>query len=133
MGDGRFARRRYTPSQTAVMPMRLDKFLQLTGLVKRRALAKALCEAGRIRLNGKVAKPSSEVHDGDLIDAEIGWEHWQARVTRLPKGSVPSAQRHEFVTILQRQRRDLLSDDAQDPSDSQTFQGIDGRANLLRQ
>ncbi|MFA0767945.1 MAG: hypothetical protein OXFUSZZB_001273 [Candidatus Fervidibacter sp.] len=101
--------------------MRLDKFLQLTGLVKRRALAKALCEAGRIRLNGKVAKPSAEVREGDLIAAETGWESWQVQVKRLPKGSVPSDRRSEFITVLHRQRRDILSEEDETLSDPQTL------------
>jgi ribosomal 50S subunit-recycling heat shock protein len=100
--------------------MRLDKFLQLTGLVKRRTLAKALCEAGKVRLNGKVAKASSEVHEGDLIAAETGWESWQVQVKRLPKGSVPSSQRHEFIALLHRQRWDILSEEDEDLSNSQT-------------
>ena len=101
--------------------MRLDKFLQLTGLVKRRALAKALCEAGKVRLNGKVAKASSKVHEGDLIAAETGWESWQGQVQRLPKGSVPSDRRSEFITVLHRQHADILSEEDETMSDTQTL------------
>jgi ribosomal 50S subunit-recycling heat shock protein len=91
--------------------MRLDKFLQLTGLVKRRALAKALCESGRVCVNGKIAKPATEVREGDLIAAEMGWEKWQVRVQRLPQGSVPTHRRSEFVTFLERQHKNMWEDD----------------------
>ncbi len=47
--------------------MRLDKFLQLSRLVKRRAVANALCDRGRVRLNGNPARASAEVRQGDVI------------------------------------------------------------------
>jgi len=87
--------------------MRLDKFLQLTGLVKRRALAKELCDAGRIKVNGKVAKPATEVRIGDLIEGEVGWERWEVRVLQIPKGTVPSNRRSEFVEVIRRERISL--------------------------
>lgn len=91
--------------------MRLDKFLQLTGLVKRRTLAKDLCDAGRIKVNGKVAKPSLEVRIGDIIEGDAGWEHWEVKVMQIPKGSVPTNRRSEFVEILRKQRISLWDED----------------------
>jgi len=87
--------------------MRLDKFLQLTGLVKRRTLAKELCNAGRIKVNGKVAKPATEIRVGDLIEGEVGWERWEVRVLQIPKGSVPSNRRSEFVEVIRQERISL--------------------------
>jgi ribosomal 50S subunit-recycling heat shock protein len=87
--------------------MRLDKFLQLTGLVKRRTLAKELCDAGRIKVNGKVAKPATEVCVGDLIEGDVGWERWEVRVLQIPKGSVPANRRSEFVEVIRRERISL--------------------------
>ncbi|MFN3421526.1 MAG: RNA-binding S4 domain-containing protein [Armatimonadota bacterium] len=91
--------------------MRLDKFLQLTGLVKRRTLAKELCDAGRIKVNGKVAKPSSEVRIGDVIEGDAGWEHWEVKVLQIPKGSVPTDRRSEFVEVLKKQRISLWDEE----------------------
>ncbi|MDT7893286.1 MAG: hypothetical protein LASZOEIN_000351 [Candidatus Fervidibacter sp.] len=87
--------------------MRLDKFLQLTGLVKRRTLAKELCDAGRIKVNGKVAKPATEIRVGDLIEGDVGWERWEVRVLQIPKGSVPANRRSEFVEMIRRERISL--------------------------
>jgi ribosomal 50S subunit-recycling heat shock protein len=87
--------------------MRLDKFLQLTGLVKRRTLAKELCDAGRIKVNGKVAKPATEIRVGDLIEGDVGWERWEVRVLQIPKGSVPANRRSEFVEVIKRERISL--------------------------
>ncbi len=91
--------------------MRLDKFLQLTGLVRRRTIAKQLCDAGKIKVNDKVAKPSTEVCAGDLIEGETGWERWQVKVLQLPKGSVPAHLRSEYVEFLMRQRIYLWDDE----------------------
>lgn len=87
--------------------MRLDNFLHLTGLVKRRNLAKGLCDAGRIKINGKIAKPAVEVRIGDLIEGDVGWEHWEVRVLQIPKGSVPANRRSEFIEVVRRERVSL--------------------------
>jgi len=52
--------------------MRLDKFLQVSRLVKRRTLAHTLCEAGRVRINGAAAKPAASVRLGDVITISRG-------------------------------------------------------------
>ncbi len=48
-------------------PVRLDLFLKASRLVKRRMVAREMCEAGRVLLNGREAKPAREVRPGDLI------------------------------------------------------------------
>lgn len=50
--------------------LRLDKFLKSSRLIKRRTLAKAACDAGWIRVNGKVAKAGTEVKPGDRIEIQ---------------------------------------------------------------
>ncbi|MFA6728668.1 MAG: S4 domain-containing protein [Prevotella sp.] len=47
--------------------MRIDKYLKLTRLIKRRELAKQMLDAGFISINGKTAKPANEINIGDLI------------------------------------------------------------------
>jgi ribosomal 50S subunit-recycling heat shock protein len=47
--------------------MRLDQFLKLSRLVKRRTLAREMCDAGRVLLNGHEAKPARDVKPGDVI------------------------------------------------------------------
>jgi len=70
-------------------------------------LAKELCDAGRIKVNGKVAKPATEIRVGDLIEGEVGWERWEVRVLQIPKGSVPSNRRSEFVEVIRQERISL--------------------------
>lgn len=66
--------------------MRLDKFLQSSRLVKRRAMANRLCDAGRVTLNGRRAKPAAEVEVGDLVEVNFGPRQLVVKVLRLPEG-----------------------------------------------
>ena len=66
--------------------MRLDKFLQVSRLVRRRALANSLCHAGRVTLNGRAAPPSATVRPNDLITVEIADRRLRARVLVAPDG-----------------------------------------------
>ena len=52
--------------------MRLDLVLKLSGLIKRRTVAKELADRGRILINDKVSKPSSEVKEGDVLELHLG-------------------------------------------------------------
>jgi ribosomal 50S subunit-recycling heat shock protein len=52
--------------------MRLDKFLKVSRVIKRRTVANEACDAGRVSVNGKVAKASAEVKVGDRIDIQSG-------------------------------------------------------------
>lgn len=61
--------------------MRLDKYLKVSRLIKRRTVANEACDAGRIMLNGKPAKASAEVKVGDII--EIGFGSKAAKVEVL--------------------------------------------------
>lgn len=70
-------------------------------------MAKELCDAGRIKVNGKVAKPATEIRVGDLIEGDVGWERWEVRVLQIPKGSVSANRRSEFVEVIRRERISL--------------------------
>ena len=52
--------------------MRLDKYLKVSRIIKRRTVAKEACEGGRVSINGKVAKPSTVVKEGDIIAIDVG-------------------------------------------------------------
>ena len=60
--------------------MRLDKFLKLSRLIKRRTVANEACDAGRVSLNGKVARASAEVKVGDIIEIQFGNKVTRAKV-----------------------------------------------------
>lgn len=63
--------------------MRLDKFLKVSRLIKRRTLAKEVADQGRITINGKVAKASSSVKAGDELAIRFGQKIVTARVEEL--------------------------------------------------
>ena len=52
--------------------MRLDKFLKVSRLIKRRTVANEACDAGRVTINGKPAKASAAVNEGDILEIGFG-------------------------------------------------------------
>lgn len=52
--------------------MRLDKFLKVSRIIKRRTLSKELSESSRVKVNGKIAKPATQLKIGDEIEIEFG-------------------------------------------------------------
>lgn len=78
--------------------MRLDKFLQVSRLVKRREVANRLCDHGRVRVNGEVAKPATAVRPGDVLTISRGDRRLVARVVTVPERPVPSAGLVEILT-----------------------------------
>ena len=52
--------------------MRIDKYLKVSRIIKRRTVAKEACDGGRITLDGKVAKAGTEVHPGDVLQIRFG-------------------------------------------------------------
>ena len=63
--------------------MRLDKYLKVSRLIKRRTVANEACDAGRVMVNSKVAKASTNVSVGDRIDIEFGNKSVSVEVTRI--------------------------------------------------
>ena len=61
--------------------MRLDKFLKVSRVVKRRTVANEVCSAGRVSINGHAAKPGAEVKIGDIL--EIGFGNGKTRIRIL--------------------------------------------------
>lgn len=60
--------------------MRLDKFLKVSRLIKRRTVANEACDAGRVMVNGQVAKASAKVKAGDIIEIQFGTKTVKAEV-----------------------------------------------------
>ena len=63
--------------------MRLDKYLKVSRIIKRRTVAKEAGEGGRVTINGKVAKPSSEVKEGDVLEIRFGEKMAKYRVVQV--------------------------------------------------
>ena len=52
--------------------MRLDKFLKMSRVIKRRSIANEVADNGRVAVNGKIVKPSYEVKPGDILEIQFG-------------------------------------------------------------
>lgn len=60
--------------------MRLDKYLKVSRLIKRRTVANEACDNGRVEINGKVARASQDVRKGDIITISFGDRKTQVEV-----------------------------------------------------
>ncbi|QAA30739.1 MULTISPECIES: RNA-binding S4 domain-containing protein [Clostridium] len=63
--------------------MRLDKYLKVSRIIKRRTVAKEVCEGGRVSINGKVAKPSTEVKVDDIIEIVFANKKLKAKIISI--------------------------------------------------
>lgn len=63
--------------------MRLDKYLKVSRLVKRRTVANELCDAKHVSVNGKVARASYEIKEGDIIEIQMGSSLTKAQVVTV--------------------------------------------------
>ncbi|MDV3429471.1 MAG: RNA-binding S4 domain-containing protein [Bacillota bacterium] len=63
--------------------MRLDKYLKVSRIIKRRTVAKEACDGGRVSINGKTAKSSTEVNEGDIIEIAFGNKSIKAKILKV--------------------------------------------------
>ncbi len=79
--------------------MRIDKYLKVSRLIKRRTLANEACDSGRVKINGKIAKAGSEVKVGDIVEIQFGNSITKVEVTSVAE-HVPKAEAREMYRIL---------------------------------
>ena len=65
--------------------MRLDKFLKVSRVIKRRTVANEAADSGRIAVNGKIVKPSYEVKVGDIVEIKFGDKVSRFEILQIPK------------------------------------------------
>ncbi len=63
--------------------MRLDKYLKVSRLIKRRTVANEACDAGRVFVNGKAARASYEVKVGDILSVSLGSRELKAEIVSV--------------------------------------------------
>ena len=96
--------------------MRLDKFLKVSRLIKRRTLAKEVAVQGRIMINGKVAKASSTVKAGDELAIRFGQKIVTARVEEL-RETTKKEEAASMFTILKEERLEKVEPEFIDDED----------------
>lgn len=86
--------------------MRLDKYLKVARLIKRRTLAKEVAENERILVNGKVVKPSKELKIGDEITIEFGNKSVTVKVASLEVSTkkADAVHMYEFVSEIKKEQ-----------------------------
>ncbi|MGL5378808.1 RNA-binding S4 domain-containing protein [Clostridium sp.] len=63
--------------------MRLDKYLKVSRIIKRRTVAKEACEGGRVAINDKIAKPSTVIKEGDVIEITFANRKLKAKIVNI--------------------------------------------------
>ena len=81
--------------------MRLDKFLKVSRLIKRRTVANAVSEMGRILVNGNSAKPAKQLKVGDIIEIEYSNRVEKAEVLVVPTGNVSVQDASSLYKIIE--------------------------------
>lgn len=80
--------------------MRLDKYLKVSRIIKRRTVANEACAGGRVTVNGKVAKPGAEVKPGDVLTIRFGERLGTYEVVSVAE-TVRKEQADQLYRILQ--------------------------------
>ena len=78
--------------------MRIDKFLKVSRVIKRRTVANEAADSGRISVNGKIVKPSYEVKVGDIVEVKFGDKISKFEIIEIPK--VQGKNMPELIKIL---------------------------------
>lgn len=80
--------------------MRLDKFLKVSRLIKRRTVANEVSDKGRIFVNGNCAKPSKQLKEGDIIKIESTNNSVTVKVLKIPQGNISVQQALELYEAV---------------------------------
>lgn len=85
--------------------MRLDKWLKVSRLIKRRTVAQMACDQGRVFVDERPAKSSAEVKVGSKVHLELGSRAITVQVAQVPPGAVPAQDASLLYEILEEIRR----------------------------
>ena len=81
--------------------MRLDKFLKVSRIIKRRTVANEVCDSARVFVNNNPAKPAKQLKVGDVITIEYKVKTLKARVLKIPAGNVSINEASELYEIIE--------------------------------
>ena len=79
--------------------MRIDKYLKISRIIKRRTIAQEACDSGRVMLNDKIAKPGADVKVGDIIEIKFGTQTMKYEVLEI-KEHVKKEETENLYRIL---------------------------------
>jgi len=79
--------------------MRLDKYLKVSRIIKRRTVANEACDAGRVTINGRPAKASADVKVGDILEIQFGNKPVKVEVTDVKETVKKEEAKEMYKTI----------------------------------
>jgi ribosomal 50S subunit-recycling heat shock protein len=80
--------------------LRIDKYLKVTRIIKRRTLAKEVCDGDRVQINGRRAKAGTEVKPGDVVEIDFGRRQLKFQINEV-REQVRAAEARELYTVLE--------------------------------
>ena len=81
--------------------MRLDKFLKVSRLIKRRTVANTVSEMGRVLVNGNSAKPAKQLKVGDIIEIEYASKTEKVEVLIIPNGNISIQESSTLYKVIE--------------------------------
>ena len=90
--------------------MRLDKFLKVSRIIKRRTVSKEISESSRVKVNGKMAKPSTKLKIGDIIEIEFGRSILVVQVKDLKDHVLKDDSTMLYEIIEEKRKEDVFID-----------------------
>ncbi len=81
--------------------MRLDKYLKVSRLIKRRTVANEVSESGRVFVNGNIAKPAKQISVGDIIKIEYSNRNVVVKVIKVPENNVSVQEASTLYEIME--------------------------------
>lgn len=89
--------------------MRLDKFLKVSRIIKRRTLSKEISEANRVKVNGKIAKAGTRLKVGDIIEIEFGRTILKVKVKELREHVLKNDSSMLYEIIGEVKKEDMIN------------------------
>ena len=80
--------------------MRIDKFLKISRIIKRRTVANEACDQGRVSVNGRVAKASVDVKAGDVLEIRFGEKVFKAEILNVAEHVLKNEAAELYKVIL---------------------------------
>jgi ribosomal 50S subunit-recycling heat shock protein len=82
--------------------MRLDKFLKVSRIIKRRTVAKQVCSKGKVLINDQIAKPATTVNAGDVLDVNLGYKgRLICKVLEVAEGNVSKSRAPSLYEVIE--------------------------------
>jgi len=85
--------------------LRLDKFLKVSRLIKRRTVAKDVCQGQKVSINHRVAKPAAEIRPGDIITVDMRNHILEVKVLATPP-SIKAEEAHTLFDVLKDEKKE---------------------------